>query len=51
MKMKGKIIKLLILAMAIILTLGATSSFAMQDYQGSNAISLTLSLFRYANGK
>ena len=51
MKMKGKITKLLIFAIVIVLTIGVTSSFAMQDYQESSAISLTLSRFRYANGK
>ena len=50
MKMKRNIKKLLVAIMIIMLGLGATSSFAAQDYQGENALSLTLSYFRYVNG-
>ena len=51
MKMRKNITKLLIAMIVVILSIGTTSSFAMQDYQGDNALSLTLSYFRYANGK
>ena len=51
MKMKRNIKKLLIAIITLMLGMGTTSSFAMQDYQGDNALTLTLSYFRYANGK
>ena len=51
MKMRKNITKLLIAIITLILGLGTTSSFAMQDYQGDSALSLTLSYFRYSNGK
>ena len=51
MKMRRNITRLLIAMIVVILGLGTTSSFAVQDYQGENALSLTLSYFRYANGK
>ena len=51
MKKRRNITKLLIAMLIAILTIGTTSSFAMQDYQGDNALSLTLSYFRYANGE
>ncbi len=51
MKMKKNITKLLIAMLIVILGLGTTSSFAMQDYQGDNAVTLRLSYFRYSNGK
>ena len=35
----------------MILGIGTTSSFAVQDYQGNNALTLSLSYFRYANGE
>ena len=42
MKMRKNITKLLIAMIVVILSIGTTSSFAMQDYQGDNALSLTL---------
>ena len=50
MKMKRNIKKLLITMIVMILGIGTTSSFAVQDYQGNNALTLTLSYFRYVNG-
>ena len=51
MKLKKDIGKMLIAMLIIVLGIGTTSSFAMQDYQGDNALSLRLSYFRYVNGK
>ena len=51
MKMKRNIKKLLITMIVMILGIGTTSSFAVQDYQGNNALTLSLSYFRYANGE
>ena len=50
MKMKKNIKKLLISMIVILLGIGTTSSFAVKDYQGNNALALRLSYFRYANG-
>ena len=51
MKMRGSIKKVFIVMLMVILGIGTTSSFAMQDYQENDAKGLTLSYFRYANGK
>ena len=51
MKMRGSIKKVFIVMLMVILGIGTTSSFAMQDYQENDAKSLTLSYFRYVNGK
>ena len=51
MKMKRNIKKLIIAIIVIILSIGSTLSFAMQDYQGNDAVPLRLSYFRYVNGK
>lgn len=50
MKMKRNIKKILIAMIVTMLAIGTTSSFAVQDYQGENALSLSLSYFRYING-
>ena len=50
MKKKRNIKKLLITMIAIILGIGTTSSFAVEDHQGNDALTLSLSYFRYANG-
>ena len=50
MEMKRNIKKILVAMLILVFGIGTKASFAMQDYQGENALSLTLSYFRYANG-
>ena len=50
MKIKENVIRVLISIIAIVMIIGTKSSFAMQDYTGDNAKTLSLSYFRYVNG-